>query len=108
MTDKPDLPWDDSIAPPWRTVSIGPGWYGIVNSLDRDLRLRCPDYRVLQVKEKFGGLRFYATGLTEAGNKEVQYAEATAAKTCEECGQYGTLRDSGGWYRTLCDKDAES
>lgn len=111
MTDKPDLPWDDSIAPPWRTISTGSGWHPIIADLDRNLREVAPDYRVLQVKEKFGGLRYY-TVFPSANYLEIKdrveplmrAAEAEASRTCEECGQPGTLR-TDRWYRTLCDAD---
>jgi hypothetical protein len=58
---------------------------------------------VQQIKEKFGGLRFYYSG----GNDEIQgmvtMAESWAGVACEECGAIGERR-SGGWIRTLCDK----
>jgi hypothetical protein len=70
-----------------------------------------PDYRkskpipqvvAVQVKEKFGTLRFYINGGDEAILHYIEMAEAMSAHTCEECGQPGKLR-SGGWIRTLCD-----
>lgn len=59
-----------------------------------------------QVKEKFGGLRFYYHGGDEAVSGMVRMAESWAASTCETCGETGTLRP-GGWIRTLCDKHEE-
>lgn len=56
-----------------------------------------------QVKEKFGGLRFYYSGGDDAVSGMVSMAESWAAVTCETCGDRGTLRH-GGWIRTLCDK----
>ena len=55
----------------------------------------------VQVKEKFGGLRFYANNLTEDQHKYVSFAESVASRTCEVCGKRGKLR-AGGWLRTLC------
>lgn len=55
-----------------------------------------------QVKEKFGGLRFYYHGGDDAVSGMVRMAESWAANTCENCGAVGTLRH-GGWVRTLCD-----
>jgi hypothetical protein len=57
---------------------------------------------VNQIKEKFGGLRFYYTGGDEQVSGMVRMAEAWADTACEECGAIGTRR-SGGWIRTLCD-----
>lgn len=58
---------------------------------------------VHQIKEKFGGLRFYYEGGDEHVSGMVRMAECWAAYTCEVCGERGTRR-SGGWIRTLCDK----
>lgn len=60
--------------------------------------------RVQQIKEKFGGLRFYYEGGDREVSGMVTMAEAWAARTCETCGDRGKQRSSGGWVRTLCDK----
>ena len=59
-----------------------------------------------QVKEKFGGLRFYYHGGDDVVDGMVRMAESWAAQTCETCGDPGTIRH-GGWVRTLCDKHEE-
>lgn len=56
-----------------------------------------------QIKEKFGGLRFYYQGGDDAVSGMVRMAEEWADVTCETCGDRGTRRH-GGWIRTLCDK----
>jgi len=56
---------------------------------------------VVQVKEKFGTLRFYCGG-TEAIDKYVRLAERFSSVTCEDCGKLGKANDSG-WIRTQCD-----
>jgi hypothetical protein len=58
---------------------------------------------VEQIKEKFGGLRFYYSGGDEKIQGMVRMAEAWADRHCEECGKPGQKR-SGGWIRTLCDE----
>lgn len=63
----------------------------------------CNHVVVDQVKEKFGGLRFYYHGGDDTVHGMVRMAEAWAAHTCETCGESGQLRH-GGWVRTLCDK----
>lgn len=104
--DKPDLPWAENA---WKSLP-GEGWWTIIADLDHDLREIVPDYQVVQVKEKFGGLRYYTDALhvdeaTSAQvNQLIRRAEWYASLTCEECGHIGTLR-SGSWYRTLCDAD---
>jgi len=56
-----------------------------------------------QIKEKFGGLRFYYQGGDDHIDGMVRMAEVWAGQTCETCGDKGERR-SGGWIRTLCDK----
>jgi hypothetical protein len=57
---------------------------------------------ILQVKEKFGGLRFYYSGGNERLSGAVSMAEAIANRTCEVCGRPGERR-GGDWIQTLCD-----
>lgn len=59
--------------------------------------------RVSQIKEKFGGLRFYYDGGDDTIGGMVTMAEAWAGHTCEQCGNKGMTR-GGGWIRTLCDE----
>ncbi len=65
---------------------------------------RPEDFKVLQVKEKFGGLRFYVSGYNDEVNEAIRECEAICAKTCEICGS--TKDDvqsrTGGWILTLC------
>jgi len=56
-----------------------------------------------QVKEKFGGLRFYMTSATNEMYDLISKAENKASETCEACGQPGEERN-GGWVLTLCDE----
>lgn len=61
------------------------------------------DYpRALQVKEKFGGLRFYMTSADDQIYDLIRKAEEESYSTCEYCGSNGELRDTR-WRRTLCD-----
>jgi hypothetical protein len=64
-----------------------------------------PDaYRVIQVKEKFGTLRFYDMGFNSHISGMISMAEAMSEITCERCGARGKLREDRGWLLTLCDK----
>lgn len=69
----------------------------------RPVREPVPQVVAVQVKEKFGGLRFYYDGGDEQISGMVRMAESWAANTCETCGSPGKMRN-GGWIRTLCDK----
>ena len=56
----------------------------------------------VQVKEKFGGLRFYVNRATDKHWNFISFAESMSYRTCEECGAVGkTYTD--GWHKTLCD-----
>ena len=56
----------------------------------------------VQVKEKFGGLRFYVQAATEKHYNYISFAESMSYRTCESCGADGkTYTD--GWHTTLCD-----
>ena len=91
-------------------VSFPDGWIEILSQLDTSLAELTPNYTVVQIKVKFGGLRFYfrsdGTDKSTADqmNALVRDAEQRAAKTCEICGGPGVARRD---YWTLCDKDSE-
>jgi hypothetical protein len=89
---------------------INEGWVELVADLDRRIKTICPNYVVEQVKEKFGGLRYYVTipdGLPEAAHTAIRslirQAEEMSYIICEQCGADGSLRKHG-WWRTFCDK----
>jgi hypothetical protein len=69
----------------------------------RDVHPIIDQVTVEQIKEKFGGLRFYYQGGDDTIHGMVRMAEAWADHSCEECGKPGERR-SGGWIRTLCNE----
>ena len=86
---------------------VGPGWLPLIERLNEDLRDIDPEYTIGQIKEKFGGLRFYAySKLSEANYTRwmnlIQEAEDTSYSTCEVCGGKGYRNNYGGWIKTLC------
>lgn len=66
---------------------------------------KIPDVVAVQIKEKYGTLRFYYDGGDDYISGIVAMAENMSARTCEQCGAPGKPR-RGGWIRTLCDKHA--
>ncbi len=58
-----------------------------------------------QVKEKFGGLRFYAHPLNERTTALISVTEGFSFRVCEECGNKGKLYKLS-WHKTLCEKHA--
>lgn len=60
----------------------------------------------IQVKEKFGGLRFYTGGATKEHYNYMTFAESMSYRTCEMCGAPGK-RYTDGWHMTLCETHAK-
>jgi len=99
-------------------ISVGSGWLNIVADVCHCI-MRNADItkeyaqtteekaviaypQVLQVKEKFGGLRFYTNVSNDYINGVIAMAEMQAHRTCEYCGKPGKST-RGGWIKTLCD-----
>jgi len=83
----------------------GNGWYNIIDELCEKLT-EIEDVVAVQVKEKFGGLRFYIGGTSKENHDKIydliSEAEEKSYKTCENCGKPGKLI-KGGWLYTSCD-----
>jgi hypothetical protein len=91
----------------------GDGWYNIIDTLCYQIqwhiehnlkKYEAPEVanvEATQVKEKFGGLRFYYIGGNDFINGLITMAEGLSKKTCEECGAPGT-QSEGWWVSTLC------
>jgi hypothetical protein len=105
--DYPELaPLEARMTWAYKAFDIGPGWIPIVVELDQKMAEVAPEYELVQVKEKFGGLRFY-TGVVnkdhyDAVNALIAEAEKKAAVTCDECGQPGSMVQTRGWYHISC------
>ena len=98
---------------PYGGFCVGEGWWPIIEELCSNIqghinwqKGKCPQVTVAQIKEKFGGLRFYYEGGDEQIRGMVSMAESWAEHACETCGAPGTRRD-GGWLKTLCDHHEE-
>jgi len=84
-------------------ITVGEGWKKLVCDLVDKLDKIQP-YTILQVKEKFGTLRFYTHTPKKPSKKFIDTIEAAykaSEKICEDCGGKGKLRGDG-WVRTLC------
>lgn len=99
-------------AEPHGGFCVDEGWWPILESLCSQIQHHI-DWKnknsevvaqvtVNQIKEKFGGLRFYYDGGDNEISGMVRMAEAWAGNSCEECGAPGKSRQ-GGWIKTLCD-----
>jgi hypothetical protein len=83
-------------------LGVGPGWNDIIYDLNKKLEAEKPDYKILQIKEKFAGLRFYTDELPYPAWDAIKEAEKRSFGTCEECGRPGKIWSSKSWIRTLC------
>lgn len=79
------------------------GWYDLIVKLDEDVAKIDPDYKIVQVKEKFAGLRYYVETASKEAREIIWAAEAQSTGICQECGQPGQIRVHG-WHATLCDE----
>jgi hypothetical protein len=95
-TDKPPI---DS----YQFFCVRDGWIPLVQNLIEEAVEAGWDKQICQVKEKFGGLRFYINSSNDEVFDIITKYEKLSYETCEVCGEKGELR-KGGWYSTLCEK----
>ena len=57
----------------------------------------------VQVKEKFGGLRFYVKGASDKQYELIDFAEQMSYSICDVCGTRGKPNNRG-WISTRCKK----
>jgi hypothetical protein len=98
---------------PYGGFCCGEGWWPVLTNLCANIQHHLdwknkkseviPQVTVAQIKEKFGGLRFYYDGGDDTIRGMVTMAEVWASNTCETCGKPGQQR-SDGWIKTLCDE----
>lgn len=103
----------------------GDGWYDLIDTLchsiqhhiDHNKRVReimlakpsdnIPDeiqqVVAVQVKEKFGTLRFYYDGGNDYISGLVSMAESMSSRICMTCGKPGKLNTSG-WWNSACEE----
>jgi hypothetical protein len=85
----------------------GDGWFTLLRDLSNGIISALSDcdgtFYVIQVKEKWGGLRYYTQGVcSDVLTRLIGDSERLSMTVCEVCGSPGKLR-KGGWLSTLCD-----
>ena len=110
-TDKVPEDWTyqytelDDMPDGWR-IAFGEQFCAdIQHELDKLKPEAAADFRVLQIKEKFGQLRFYTNWVTEGINEVIRQYENLSEHTCIGCGAPAT-KISTGWISPWCDKCA--
>lgn len=77
---------------------VGPGWSSLIEQIYNAL----PEDAVIhQIKEKFGGLRFYVDNVSHEIQHMIGELEQKSETICEICGKPGKIRRDG-WWKTLC------
>lgn len=99
---------------PWfakRFVGFYPpsGWVDYVRDIHEHLVAIAPDYRLFQVKEKFGELRFTIDLETvprasrNAVHNYIDKKEEESKTICQNCGAEGATVRQQWWIATVCD-----
>lgn len=115
----------DTTKNPWRElknsyIECGSGWHDLIIDLIYKIQevykahdVPMDDFKINQIKEKYGGLRVYLS-ITYANNIEalvydlIEEYEKRAETVCEECGATGILcMNKGKWLQTLCNSCAK-
>ncbi|MDQ2761285.1 MAG: hypothetical protein M3Y17_12885 [Actinomycetota bacterium] len=71
------------------------GWVPLIDRLHEQLVILDPDYKLGQVKEKFGVLKFYASfepDVAREAQRLIDKVERRTHQVCERCGASGRLR----------------
>lgn len=82
--------------------SINKGWRDLVFNCTRELVNAGWNKNLLQIKEKFGSLRYYIGSATEEQHKIISKYERLSYKTCQRCGSTDSVSQTEGWICTLC------
>jgi len=110
-----------------RGICCGDGWFEIIDLLCSHIQNRIENVKrnidmksekrgvtlvpvgmgylkceVTQVKEKFGGLRFYVNSSDDYIAGLISFAEGMSYKTCSACGEKSSNQVRRGWIYTLC------
>ncbi len=98
----------------------GYGWYNLVHELSikieailnkhsesyklvEDEEIEYNEIYAVQVKEKYGTLRFYMSNETHEISDLIHEYESISSQTCESCGAPAKMRGRH-WFEVKCDK----
>ena len=97
-------------------ISCGDGWYALIDTMCGNIKNRMENANrnkpeeehiiceATQVKEKWGGLRFYVQGSDSYIDGIIDLAESMSYRICSECGNASVQNEKKrGWIYTLCD-----
>lgn len=92
------------------SYGAGAGWFELIWGLCVDLekmnRTRVaeglPPHIAIQIKEKFGELKFYLGPTNSEARARISLATIASRRTCEACGRPGNTHEIRGWFKTYC------
>lgn len=92
-------------------VECGKGWESLIYELSAKLEsliMKLPKEEressyVVQIKEKYGSLRFYMSCETDEMFNLITQAEEESENTCEICGAPGKI-NGAGWLSCRCEE----
>ena len=90
----------DEMPPGWRTAFGEQLCAELKEELDQEGVAET--YKVLQIKEKYGELRWYDAGNTERGYQIIEKYGRISRRTCIMCGKPAT-QITRGWISPYCD-----
>lgn len=107
--------------PVWYGIQCQSGWIDTIYQIHESILMVYPEYRITQIKQKFGTLRFYIDQYPKYNTIQnfmvtacIRYGEHLSQHTCERCGtphrnedgimRTVELRTHYGWAHTYCDQ----
>jgi len=84
-------------------MDIGDGWFWLIDMLCLSIKqqlqgLKQGVFKMIQIKQKFGGLRFYYEPYEEHITAMVRLAEHMSYTICESCGTTKNVKQTVGGY----------
>jgi len=88
-------------------IDCDDGWYDLLDILCGYIVSNDKNIEAVQIKQKFGGLRFYVNYSNDDIDRAISIAESLSYKICEKCGSYVDKVKTvpyNGWIQSLCNK----
>lgn len=87
-------------------IACDEGWHHLVAKCHLEMMEIDPNYKIYQIKEKFGGLRYYFDTKLDYMSEYRMFQitskyELLSQETCEKTGKPGNLKYKQGLYKTL-------
>ena len=88
-------------------IECSEGWFKLIDNLCSLLQFdidhnKYPQIEAVQVKEKYGTLRFYVNGSNPQQDGMISFSEYLSGSICEHCGSMEDVSQTEGWIVTLC------